>query len=91
MPNRRCLRLASHADDDRPEGPPDPGLVSLFQCARALIRALETGQDQVVLGACVRAYVRSATAQGISTRRIREAVEFLMVEHRRAPGAPTAA
>ena len=64
----------------------DPGLRALYSSARRLIADLERGADDTALGHSVRSYVDCAVAQGISSRRINDALELLVDDHARAFG-----
>jgi hypothetical protein len=84
--HRRFAGDSRRDDDDRDGRWDDPALRTLFDCAQALIGALRVGAGETELVPLVRAYVQCATAQGVSSARIRDLLEFLTQEHAPARG-----
>jgi hypothetical protein len=81
MAHQRVAVALRRDDDDRDGQWDDPALRTLFDCAQALIHGLRVGAPETELEPLVRAYVRCATVQGVSSVRIRGLLEFLVQEH----------
>lgn len=81
MPSQRFGGAAAITEDADTERTNERRLRVLFHAARALSQALRSGADEDVLKERIRAYVRCAASQGISSSSIRVALEFLVLEH----------